>query len=347
MPIDMSAVMYRLYREKDLSMIYNTDPAIVVKDLVIAILNTVAHYRRYFFTRMHKTNDIILFFNTEIPTDSWKLNDEYRSGWYNLFDEHHPVYGPLNAIVKQAVQFLSGIIPYFEGVYLIADTGIDDYVAMTHMVTSNKRYDSSIWYTLIYSKNVFVTQLIDNNCSVLFPKRDDSYLITNGTCYKNGVLKGRKTGASENLSPKQLPFIWTVSGCSDIGIKRTKCANGVVDAIKQINPLADQKLINDNMSIDGFLRAYSTACPDHELWLSLIPLVLKNRYRLLSLRSAADRLTDNDQIKIWRNVIDLYDQLSLEEINDKLADISANGELLEITNLNMSTWVDEEMEVSY
>lgn len=343
MPIDISAIIYRLYREQDLSMIYNTDPAIVVKDLVVSILNTVAHYRRYFYTRMHKTNDIILFCNLDKPANCY---DGYRESWYSQFDLKHPTFGPLNAIVKQAVDFLVGIVPYFEGVYLITGTEIDDYVAMSEMLSDpNNRYDPNLWYRIIFSKNVFLTQLIDTNCSILYPKRDDSYFITNGTCFKNGVLKGRKAGASENLSSKLLPFIWTLSGCSDIGIKRTKFTNGVVDTIKKVNELVDNKQMTNDVSFEGFLRAYATLCPEHELWLSLIPKELKKRYQTMSLSVAKDRLSQNDIIKIWSNVIDLYDQVSLEEINDKLVEISVMDEVLAIENMNMSTW--EGMEVPY
>ncbi len=45
------------------------------------------------------------------------------------------------------------------------------------------------------------------------------------------------------------------------------------------------------------------------------------------------------------NIVDLYDQSGLEEINDRLAAINDTTELLDITNLNMSTSYEDELEL--
>lgn len=338
MCVDASSILYRLYRTRDLDMIYSVDPNVIIKDLVISFLNTLAHYRRYMMTRLNKTNDIIVFFNRTAPDYQTMIYPDYRKSWYKLVSPKHPDFGPLTAIVEEAFNFIQGLVPYFEGIYVIDNIGVDDYTAMYHMINSPKYQN---WYTLIFSRNMLTTQMIDSSCSVLYNKRDDSYMITNGTVFKNGILKGRKTGASENLTPKMLPFIWTLGGCSDIDLKKSKFANGVVDAVKMINPIADQRLLQDDMSIQGFLKEFAKITKDHQMELRSIPDQLINRYRLVNLQFTEAALTDSQKINIWKSCIDLYDQFGLEEINDRLAMIGSSEELLEITNLNMSTVEDD------
>lgn len=338
--VDASSILYRLYRNRDLDMIYSVDPSIIIKDLVISFLNTLAHYRRYMMTRLNKTNDIIVFFNRIPPDYQTMIYPDYRKSWYKLFDPKHPDFGPLTAIVEEAFNFIQGLVPYFEGIYVIDNIGVDDFTAMYHMMNSPKYKD---WYHLIFSRNMLTTQMIGHSCSVLYNKRDDSYMITNGTVFKNGILKGRKTGASENLTPKMLPFIWTLGGCSDIDLKKSKYANGVADAVKMLNPLADQRLLQDTMSIQGFLKELAKNVKENQVELKSIPDQLVNRYRILNLQFTSAALTDSQKINIWKSCVDLYDQFGLEEINDRLAMIGSSEELLEITNLNMSTVEDDPM----
>lgn len=61
-----------------------------------------------------------------------------------------------------------------------------------------------------------------------------------------------------------------------------------------------------------------------------------NRYRILNLDLCEAAMTDAQKINLWKSHIDLYDQNGLEEINDRLSDINASEQLLEITNLNMA-----------
>lgn len=340
MCVDASSILYRLYRKHDLDMIYSVDPNIVIKDLVISFLNTLAHYRRYMMTRLNKTNDIIVYFNRIPPDYQTMIYPDYRKSWYKLFDPNHPDFGPLTAIVEEAFNFIQGLVPYFEGIYVIDNIGVDDFTTMYHMINSPKYKD---WYHLIFSRNMLTTQMVDSSCSVLYNKRDDSYMITNGTVFKNGILKGRKTGASENLTPKMLPFIWTLGGCSDVDLKKSKYAGGVADTVKILNPLADQRLFQDTMSIQSFLKELAKNTKDNQAELKSVPDQLVNRYRILNLQFTAAALTDSQKINIWKSCIDLYDQFGLEEINDRLAMIGSSEELLEITNLNMSTVEDDPM----
>ena len=332
--MDMSSILYRLYREKDLDTIQSVPYEVAVKDLVISIMNTIGHYRRYFTTRLGMSNTIILYFNQVEPSYQSIIFDKYRSSWYKLLNIKNITFGPINQLVNDAVDFIKGIVPYFDGIYFLSSSGVDDYTAINHVMKSRLYKDC---YHLIFSRNMLPTQLIGANCSQLYNKRDDSYLISNGTVFKNGILKGRKTGASDNLTPHSLPFIWTLGGCSDIDLKKSKFANGIADAVKLVNPMADQGFFSNSVSIQSFLKEFAKyTTKGSSVELKTIPENMVNRYRILNLDLCEAAMTDAQKINLWKGHIDLYDQTGLEEINDKLSSIGANEQLLEITNLNMS-----------
>ena len=80
--MDMSSILYRLYREKDLDTIQSVPYQVAVKDLVISIMNTIGHYRRYFTTLLGMSNTIILYFNQTPPAYQDLIFDKYRNNWY-------------------------------------------------------------------------------------------------------------------------------------------------------------------------------------------------------------------------------------------------------------------------
>lgn len=336
--VDASAILYRLYRNKDLDMIYSVDQDIAIRDLVISFLNVLAHYRRYLVTRLHKTNDILVYFNHKEPGYQRILFSNYRKEWYDGL-KNQMNFGPLNHIIEEGFRFIQGLIPYFEGIYMVNGDGVDDFTAMYHTIHSKYYGNEKNWYHIIFSRNMLSTQMVDGHCCQLYNKRDDSYIIDLNTVYKNGILKGRKTAASDHMTAKFLPFIWTLGGCTDISLKKSKYMNGVADAVKSLNPIVDHRALTDDMSIQAFIKALSNYIePSAEL--RLVPTDLINRYRMLDLSLSAAAITEDQKIKIWKNHFDLYDQTGLEEINDHLSNMGENADLLEITNLNMSTCYD-------
>lgn len=334
MYIDMSSILYRLYRKSDLDAIYGIPPEVVTKDLVLSILNTVGHYRRYFMTRLGISNDIILIRNRTRPDFQTLLFPGYRRKWFDMIDPKNAEFGPLTAVIDTAYGFIESIVPYFEGIYCMDAHGVDDYTVIQHL--KNSKYYGEGWYHLIFSRNVLPTQLVGPDCSVLYNKRDDSYLISNFNLYTDGLLRGRKTGASENLSANLLPFIWCMGGCSDIELKHTKYSSGISDMVKKLNPLVDQGLIRNDMSIQAFLKELSNHMPDHKTELRSLPEELINRHRIVDLSLSARAMTQSQEIDLWKNHVDLFDQNALEDINERLMDIDSDGEIIDIDNLNMS-----------
>lgn len=93
MYVDAHAILYRLYRNNVISELQNLPTEIVVRDIVISFVNVLAHYRRYIATRLHKSNDIIVVFNRELPKYQKKYYSDYQHKLYEQYNPDHKDYG--------------------------------------------------------------------------------------------------------------------------------------------------------------------------------------------------------------------------------------------------------------
>lgn len=338
MYVDAHSIFYRLYKERNLANLYSTNKSELIRDLVIGFLNVLGHYRRYMATRMGLDNDIYVMFNRESPRYNEKCYEGFNKKLYSRYNPDDPNFGFISSALEISWQFILGLSPYFEGIYCIDNTGIDDFALMSKL-----GFADDIFYT-IYSKNMYGTQLIRPNVVQLFNRRDNSRLITEGSCYKNGILFDLKTKASEKLTPDMLPLLWTFSGCTDVSVANTKYVQRISTMIKAANNMANDGILICGMSIQSFLDSIgdyitsnnTTSGCSIKLAIKIDRNQLIKRYRALSPQLAAAAITSDQWAKITAQLYDIYDENELEHLNDLLASGNVDPMLLEITNLNMS-----------
>ena len=159
MYVDAHSIFYRLFREKDFSTVYADSMNELVRDLVVGFFNVIGHYRRFMATRLQLDNDIYVMFNPDLP--KWHEHYTDKNGWchdkYKRYDQKHPDYGFHAKAIRKAYSFIVGLSPYFEGIYCIDSTGIDEFALMAGMGFSDDTF-----YT-IYSRNMYCTQFVRKN----------------------------------------------------------------------------------------------------------------------------------------------------------------------------------------
>lgn len=336
MYIDAHSIFYRLYKEKNLANLYSSNQGELIRDLVVGFLNVLGHYRRYMATRMGLDNDIYVMFNREPARYNVKQYEEFNKKLYKRYNCDDPNFGFITKSVELAWQFILGLSPYFEGIYCIDNDGIDDFALMCKL-----GFSDDIFYT-IYSKSMYGTQLIKRNVVQLFNRRDNSRLITEGTCYKKGILFDLKAEASEKLTPDMLPLLWTFAGCGDVSMSGTKYVQRISTILKDANKMAEENILIPGTSIQSFLDTVgdylgtgSNGC-SMRLTIKIDRNQLIKRYRALSPQLAAAAITPDQWARITAQLYDVYDENELENLNELLAAGHVDPELLEITNLNMS-----------
>ncbi|MCM1532923.1 MAG: hypothetical protein NC114_11745 [Ruminococcus flavefaciens] len=328
--VDAHSIFYRLYRDKNIANIYVDTKEELVRDIVVGFMNVLGHYRRYLATRLHLDNDIYVVFNRELPKYQAQFCPEFNSKLYKRYSKNDTSFGFVNEAIEVAWNFILGLSPYFEGIYCINNQGIDDFSLFAKL-----GFQDDIFYT-IYSKSMFATQLLQSNVVQLYNRRDDSRLITKGTCYKNGILYELKTKADPGLTPDMLPLLWAFAGCGDVSVKTTKYIGKISTMIKIANQMIKTGDLVPGMSIQSFLDALPGHMPDKKLQLKVDRSYFIDRYRAMSAHMGAAAITSDQIARVAAQCYDIYNETELEQMNELLAAGAMDPELLEIMNLNMS-----------
>ena len=195
-------------------------------------------------------------------------------------------------------------------------------------------FSDDTFYT-IYSRNMYCTQFVKKNVVQLVNRRDNSRVITAGNCYSDGVLFDKKTEASDKLTPDMLPLIWTLGGCSDVGVKPSAVVSGLSPAIRIANKMAGAGDLVLGMSIQSFLDVAGQYVKSKVVFQSERK-TLERRYKVLSAHMAGAAITADQVAKVKAMCYDVFGETELEQLNEILALGEVDPELLEIQNLNMS-----------
>lgn len=329
--IDLHSVLYRIFRTKDLAALNHVPYEVIVKDLTVGIINIAAHYRRYFYTRLKKSNDILFFFNKKLPEYQKKYCPEFNRKLYDRYDPDNPTFGVFGKALEDAIKYIQSLVPYFTGVYFINNMGVDDFAAMKMFMDEPDYADA---YQIILTKNMFAAQLLQPNRIILFNGRSNSYTINHTTTYSKGVLNGRKTQVSEHMLPEYLPLLWMVSGCTDVEIKPTKYCKRLTAMCEIADTLATSGKLTPGMSPEYFIDVLTSVKNMKNIADGTDTLL--DRYRALNINLAEKAITINQIKRFQEGLIELYDQTELERLNDNLAKLSSNSELIELTALNMA-----------
>lgn len=335
--IDGYAMWRRLYQPEFAADIDRNDTDVFVQEFVSSSLNTIAHYRRYLVTRMHRNNRIFIVWNRSCPDYQISLLDTYGESYFDKFFPDDHVFGALNKAMRKSIEFLKEMVQYFEGVYYLDTDGIDDHVAVK-IIKDEYPKDGFILYT----KNELWLQHCDHKTVVIRPNRDDSKFITEDTISKFLFRKQKYDG--ENIDADNIRHLFALSGASvrDIepvsGYRLVSISKAIDKMVKKDVYLPDMNIRNFIETLNGFVkRPYTESemedaeknfkCIDAKLSLAAVP---KGRIK-----------------KVLQSRIDLYDAVGLQELNDTFEDAE---DVINISDLNLtdalSTYRDERAQLN-
>lgn len=321
--IDGYYLFYKLYRSEYEIDVYETRIDQFIKDTVIAALNTIAHYRRYIVTRMRKFNRIFIVFNRKSPVYQTELIPKYGKVYYEKLYPTHFQYGALNIIIEQALEMLQDLCNYIEDVYVIDSRKIEDHVTIAYLQTLYNGFN------IYFTRNELISLLLENSRSLLlYPKRDDSY-VTNSLGYFQNFFSGVKYKPTY-LTSEYAKFYFCLSGIKSKSIPAT-CVRGAVKGARVL----DSMIENDSIDIHTSIKSFTTNLPKYlgreltkkeETDLTLL-------YRAIDVRTAMAAMTNAQKARINSNLINLYDQTGLEELNEL---VSSEDDVINLTDLNMN-----------
>ena len=345
MLVDAHSIFGKLYHDRKIAGIYEGSAPEMVRDIVVGFMNVLAHYRRYMSTRMRLDNDIYVMFNRIPPVYNRLCYDRFNEERISRYDMTDPTYGFTSKVLEVAWDFILGLSPFFEGIYCLDNSGIDDYALMSRLGLLISRLESTDdMLVMVLSTNVYGTQLIRKNWIQIHPKRDRSYLIDLEHCYSRGVLRSAKYRVSDKLTPEMLPLLWSITGCESVsvpslGIMSTKAL------LQTMDQMAADGNLTRNTSIAGFLENLLPYVSSHRVELKMAKSSIEERYKALSARLSGLAITSDQLARITAQIYDVYDQNKLEQLNEILVQGRLDPEILHLEDLNLSMGMREDYDV--
>lgn len=266
--IDLIAVLCRAYSKST----WSTDAMSRVPvqqlclSIVVEVMNVIAHYRKYLTFKLHKSNTIIVSYDTKLSDYQASIYPELRRDRMSWYTNDHPTFGTLNQAAKMAYEYIKTLCVYFDDIYCTdRDCGVDTITVMS-LIMGDKRYRDS--YHILFTRNLIAGQLCKNGvCSILYNKRDNSVLLTEDNILTDGFgkLNGRKaTGRAMKLlsngliGVSMIPYILMLTSTEKI-LPMVKNLNwSFSDGIEVIHELMHRSLISNGVSIVSFLDALET-----------------------------------------------------------------------------------------
>lgn len=268
--IDLKEIVRKFFRP-DVN-IENFSQKILIEEISSDILNTIGHYRNYFYKKGKYTNFFILYSYSKCEK-LLALNPEYKDEYYNkYFDDNDE----RTDIIKRSIQVVEKVSSVISHVNFIDTSKYDEFIYAKYIKNTIKQNE----LILILSNDDIFFQLLDTNTVVLNLKGIKSDILTT----KNAISILTKKD-DYTFSSNLIPLLLAISGHKKYSIKGISSI-ALIKGCNIIQHLLNKELIKDVNSIEIPIE-FSKLDPKNKLELSLInnkDTIIKN-YELIRLDS--------------------------------------------------------------
>ena len=192
------------------------------KQLIMNILNLIAHYRQGFVRLGCKTR--VICFYTNVFNGSFRNSlyvREYRKHYFDITRPQNDSYFFINKAFHSVSNLLSAICDRIDGVYAINTMFIEPSVIPIYLATNKLEAD----WNFIISKDLYDLQYaLHERWSFIWPNGDESMIV-----YDNGIWdfisykeKMNPKPPVSNFSPKWYPIAYSVIGDRYRNIEKIK-----------------------------------------------------------------------------------------------------------------------------
>lgn len=181
--IDVNSLFDILYRNNNLEQFHTISRE---DELTISsqVINTIAHYRHYFFSRLQKATIFYLIYSNDKPSRYYQsLCSDYKKDYMKLrLDKSNNVTSNLQNNIERNMRLATSICKYIPNAYVI-NVGRNDVGATIQYLIDTETNKSSS--NLVYTNDKTYYQLVNNeNTYVIYNKQDNSKFVTRANLYK-------------------------------------------------------------------------------------------------------------------------------------------------------------------
>lgn len=280
------------------------------------IINIIAHYRHFFYSRMQMYTNIIFYYSSEQDTYKTHINPNFKKSFYEKrLDLNHKTFNILNRILHNNINLIKLFCEYVPHAYFINTGNIDSNVLPYLFLSKNSKLKQAITRdadtSIIVSNDKFHYQdllLNDNVMQLELRGKEKSKFVTAEDIIPNLLSKSKKE-YNFSILPDLYPLILSLSGHKDYevsGIKRM----GNIKAMQFIQKCIDENILK-NISYNN-IELLSVL--DGKLKPEELKQLTEN---LLVLNNDLYDFNRDDLIKIEMQLVDRIDAKSVRFVNDK------------------------------
>lgn len=210
------------------------------KQMISNILNLVGHYREW-SVRKGCSTKVIVYYTTSMVHESKMFIKDYRKYYNEKNSINNPDCFYINECIREAASVLTTIFQYIDSAYII-DTGKVEPSVFPYICATEFSDFNADWNFLLTRDYVELQYATFEKFSVIYPKGDESLLITSGNLWEFIAYKEKIEGS---LCKKYPPIMYVVLlaaiGDKKRNIPKTRGINwktlfNIMDDILESNP---------------------------------------------------------------------------------------------------------------
>ena len=312
--IDLYSVIYRLFSDNIIDHIHNSEKkkSTIVINIVISVINTVAHYRNY-FSSIGKDNRVFLLFSRSAPSFQTHYMPSYGEKYYVKFSPNNVKFSEINEMVWKAVEFIKDAFQYIEDIFYIDCDGVEEFSAIKYIMDCNEAIKD---FNVIISKNELMMELISERAVIIYPKRDDSYVITKDN-WASTVVKGTSYKPKTWISPIYIPIYLAIKGVKSRKTS-TSYRKGTVSTMKLIAEVSRKFNLRET-SMYTFLSALEDTIPPSRFPSKSQSDELIMFHHIITLNNTLNAMFSYQRESILSQIYNIFDRDALEKINEMLS----------------------------
>lgn len=272
------------------------------------LINIVAHYRHFFWSRYRIPSNFFLYYSDKEASYPTKLNPDYKHDFYSKRLYFKPEFNALNKMIYKNLELATILSEYLPNIYIINTGTLEPSVLPYHIINKNQKVQNLL--NLVITNELSDYQLTNlNNTFILDLKSDDSKIITREEIIPS-LLKRTKMSNTE-LDSNFFNAILAISGNKKQNILGIP-GYGPAKTVKLIEKLIKDGSISNNEESGKLNITADKYFNDSDLE----EIIIKN-YNAISLANLYKNISPKETYAIKSAIKNKSDNMSLMEINNQ------------------------------
>lgn len=271
------------------------------------IINVIAHYRHFFYSRYNMPTNYFLYYSGAKSFYNLTKDENYKKDYYEKCISSKSEFYNLNKMIKKNLELANLLSEYLPNIYIIDTKSLEPSVLPYYIINNNQGVNGLT--NLILTTNQVDYQLANlDRTFIVNLKMDESEIINKDNLMK----KLLKTSKIKDNTPLDSNFYLTtlaISGFKPFNVEGLKGYGYTKVVSKLEKAITNGKIVNDNLSANLLLTANQLFTEQKQI------NTIKKNYKILSYENLFKNISPKELDNINNQINNKSDNMSLLEIN--------------------------------